>query len=387
MQLYWMMVFVLPSATTHELEGLFRDFLWAQGDSSRGKCKVAWETVCKPVLCGGLGFKRLSSWNRTLITKQLWDLLSKRETLWVRWIWRFRILNGSLWSIIPRPHWSWTFRKMLTVLPMIRPFIFSLLGDGHHTNAWEDVWMGTQPLSRLITYRQFSRLGFDRLTEARVVISTLNGEWPPDWLSSNPIAFAQQVPTLDDSRQDVLTWRHGAVMDSEFSVKLAWRSIDGQHQLVAWAKYVWFKNHIPKHGFCMWTACHSWLPTQDRISSWKENPPDMRCPLCNSCPDSHDHLFFNCVYSREVWRKVKNEVDFWGFPDTWNVIMELLQDSRGPSTTIHRLALSASVYFLWRERNRRIFQNANQPVVQTFKLIRNSIMDRMAWGRITDISS
>src|SRR5581483_7776405 len=67
LQLYWMAVFIFPSSTIHDLEACFRDFLWAQGDSSKGKCKVAWHLVCRPLDCGGLGFKRLSAWNRALI--------------------------------------------------------------------------------------------------------------------------------------------------------------------------------------------------------------------------------------------------------------------------------------------------------------------------------
>lgn len=56
MQLYWMMVYFLPSSIIHELEGLFRDFLWMHGKNSRRKCKVGWDTVCKPILLWWIGF-------------------------------------------------------------------------------------------------------------------------------------------------------------------------------------------------------------------------------------------------------------------------------------------------------------------------------------------
>ena len=76
MQLYWMLVFILPSTIIHDLETLFRDFLWTQGDVSRGKCRIAWDAVCKPIDNGGLGFKRLAIWNRALVTKHIWDIFS-----------------------------------------------------------------------------------------------------------------------------------------------------------------------------------------------------------------------------------------------------------------------------------------------------------------------
>ena len=57
LQLFWMTVFMIPAGIIHELEALFRDFFWAQGHSSRGKCRISWDDVCKPRECGGLGFK------------------------------------------------------------------------------------------------------------------------------------------------------------------------------------------------------------------------------------------------------------------------------------------------------------------------------------------
>ncbi|KAJ9536684.1 hypothetical protein OSB04_un000157 [Centaurea solstitialis] len=382
MQLYWMMVYVVPSAVIHELEGLFRDFLWAQGESSRGKCKLAWESVCKPIACGGLGFKRLATWNRTLITKLIWDLVSKRQTLWVRWIWDNRILTGSFWSIVPKPSWSWIFRKLLGIRPMVRRFFFYQLGNGQHINAWEDNWLAMGPLSSLITYRRFHMMGFNLLSTVRDVLTELNGVWPNDWILANQPAFLNQAPMLADNMDDAIVWRGENNVVADFSVNEAWRSLDGNHLLIPWVKYVWFKYHVPKHAFCMWTACHKRLPTQDRISVWKENPPDLLCPLCNQVPDSHDHLFFSCPFSREVWRRVKNEVDLWGFPEVWSTIMVYLQDNRGPKRMIQKLALSAVVYYLWRERNSRLFRDAKQPSVQIFKLIRRSIMDGMAWKAV-----
>ncbi|KAJ9536534.1 hypothetical protein OSB04_un000286 [Centaurea solstitialis] len=381
MQLYWMMVFVLPSSVIHDLEGMFRDFLWAQGNNSRGKCKVAWDAVCKPIHCGGLGFKRLSLWNRTLITKHIWDLLTNRQTLWVAWIRRYRIMDGSLWSIRPRPNWSWVFRKLLSIRPLVRHFFLHQLGNGLNANAWEDNWFTSIPLSLSISYRHFRMLGFELRSTARDVIVALDGVWPQVWVDSNPNVFVQPIPATIDHLEDTIKWLGPNNVLSVFTVKDAWRSLDGNHQIMSWTKFVWFKYHVPKHGFCMWMACLRRLPTHDRIAVWKENPPDLICPLCNACPDSHNHLFFSCPFSREVWRRVKNEVDLWGFLEIWDAIMEALSDNRGPTTLLRKLALSATIYFIWRERNSRIFRNAKQPPVQVFKRIRSAILDRMAWRK------
>ena len=96
---------------------------------------------------------------------------------------------------------------------------------------------------------------------------------------------------------------------------------------------------IPKHGFCMWMACHNRLPTQDRIILWKQEPPDMKCVLCEQVVDSHRHLFFTCPFSVTIWRQIKREVDLYGFYEDWDAIVDALDSGRGPKLLIQKLAL------------------------------------------------
>ncbi|KAJ9535674.1 hypothetical protein OSB04_un001171 [Centaurea solstitialis] len=378
MQLYWMMVFLLPSSIIHELEKMFREFLWAQGEDARGKCKVAWEKVCAPINCGGLGFKRLALWNRALLTKHIWEIINHRNSLWVNFVWRYRIGNGSFWTIRPRPHWSWCFRKLLLLRPSVRKFIKHRVGDGSTINAWEDTWLTDGPLSSLITYRRYHAVGFHLGSMVSDVVSTCAGAWPQEWTSINPAAFVTPLPTLVHGHSDTIMWADGNTHGSDFTIKGAWKSLSGDITLVPWVKYVWFKSHIPKHSFCMWTACLGRLPTQDHLSIWKENPPDLICSLCECCMDSHDHLFFACPYSKEVWRRIKREVGLHGFPESWASIMDLLNQGRGPVKLVQRLALAATVYFLWVERNTRLFKKTKKVGMQIFKEIRSVIMERMA---------
>lgn len=58
--IYTIMVNNLPAWAIDELEALSRNFLWAGGEqSARGKCTVAWPTVCRPTILGGLGIPDL----------------------------------------------------------------------------------------------------------------------------------------------------------------------------------------------------------------------------------------------------------------------------------------------------------------------------------------
>ncbi|KAJ9552665.1 hypothetical protein OSB04_016710 [Centaurea solstitialis] len=124
------------------------------------------------------------------------------------------------------------------------------------------------------------------------------------------------------------------------------------------------------------------LPTQDRIGTWMLNSTSLSCALCDGCMDSHDHLLFACIYSKELWRRIKVEFGLFGFPEISSDIMDHLSDNRGPSKMVHRLALSGTVYHIWRERNRRIFRGIKQVPIVTYRQIRDQIRLYTASWRI-----
>ncbi|GFZ16285.1 hypothetical protein Acr_25g0006940 [Actinidia rufa] len=57
-----------------------------------GKCTtnkrplVAWKEVTLPKVEGGLGLRDSKAWNKALLSRTLWDIQAKKETLWVQWV-------------------------------------------------------------------------------------------------------------------------------------------------------------------------------------------------------------------------------------------------------------------------------------------------------------
>ncbi|KAJ9536525.1 LOW QUALITY PROTEIN: hypothetical protein OSB04_un000277 [Centaurea solstitialis] len=380
LQLYWMQIFMFPAVVVHDIEKCLRDFLWAQGDSSRGKCKVAWSLVCRPRNCGGLGFKRLTVWNRALLAKNLWSILSNRDCLWVRWIKHFSLKDGVFWMVKRNNRWSWVLAKMMTMRIDIRRFVSYTLGDGRIPNAWEDAWLPCGHLAAFIPYRMIHAASFTTTTTVHELLSVFTTGWPNDWSTRFPILANTPLPNLVAGTHDVISWDATSSGDRNFSVHRAYNSFMGPVQVLQWTKGVWFKGHIPKHSFCLWLACLQRHPTQDRILEWKHDPPDMKCSLCNMCMDSHDHLFFRCTVANQVWLKVLDNLHWNNFPDTWDAIFHCLSDTDlAPKSLRHRLALAAAVYTIWCERNRRLFTGVEQPVPHLVASILSIVEERVAW--------
>ncbi|GJY48856.1 RNA-directed DNA polymerase, eukaryota, reverse transcriptase zinc-binding domain protein [Tanacetum coccineum] len=99
MQIYWAYVFLLPKNVIYEINKILKGFLWCQGELTKGKAKISWKSVCKPKEQGGLGIKNLQLWNETLLIKQLWNVIVKKNTIWVKWV-NSEILRGkSIWEV------------------------------------------------------------------------------------------------------------------------------------------------------------------------------------------------------------------------------------------------------------------------------------------------
>ncbi|XP_019260266.1 PREDICTED: uncharacterized protein LOC109238290 [Nicotiana attenuata] len=93
---------------------------------------------------------------------------------------------------------------------------------------------------------------------------------------------------------------------------------------------------------------------------------DVTCCLCNSEEQTIDHLFFKCTYSSRVWTAMLQWQGIQRQPMMWANELEWAgKYYRGRSTIaeLYKLVLAGTLYYIWQERNCRIFKGVQRPEV------------------------
>nr|GEU73608.1 hypothetical protein [Tanacetum cinerariifolium] len=304
MHIYWASMFILPFRVLINIERIIRRFLW------KGGSKVAWEAVCLPKDEGGLGVRRLDTFNKALMVSHIWKLLSLKESLWVKWVHIYKLKGRNFLDIPIRSRLSWGWRKVLQIRPLIREYIWEVFHDG--------IW--SWPMELCSKYLQLHNI------QCRC---------------SNP-------------NNDRLEWRDEGGMVKPFLVSMVWATIRHRNPKADWYAVVWFPYCIPRHAFNLWLIINRKLKTQDKVASWEVSD----------------------LLMTQVWHYMKS---FAALPNSNEVFQQILLEvisfskRKSPKSVIAKLVLAASAYFIWQERNWRMFKNNKRTVQQVRECIYSTV--------------
>ncbi|GJW32962.1 reverse transcriptase domain, reverse transcriptase zinc-binding domain protein [Tanacetum coccineum] len=220
------------------------------------------------------------------------------------------------------------------------------------------------------------RAGLTHNSRVMDIIQDGAWNWPHDLLSKYPILSICHVPTVAN-RADCLVWRDSQGADKPFSVAQVWNDIRPRDSQVEWYPVVWFASCIPRHAFNLWLVVRRKLKTQDLVSIWDvSNYLGSLCSLCELQPDSHDHLFFECPFAIEVWDRVKGYAGLDSSnPNIYDIISDLIPIARRRLmlSIVAKLVVAALTYYIWQERNWRLFKKGKRNPNQICECIRASV--------------
>ncbi|KAF8394791.1 hypothetical protein HHK36_018727 [Tetracentron sinense] len=167
---------------------------------------------------------------------------------------------------------------------------------------------------------------------------------------------------LRDTVGDRIVWTEAA--NGSYSLSSAWDLVRNRFAPVPWNSIIWFSENIPRQSFIAWMDFRESLLTLDKLLR-RNIIQSSTCVFCRRYPETHNHLFFACRFTKNVWRSIlrtsrirHRPADVWHEEITW-VINHF--KGQGFVSKIKRLSLCATIYHIWTERNRRIFENHYYP--------------------------
>ncbi|KAG7559476.1 Ribonuclease H-like superfamily [Arabidopsis thaliana x Arabidopsis arenosa] len=221
---YTMACFKLPMTICQQIASIMADFWWKSKRESKGMHWKAWAQLSRPKDEGGLGFKDIEGFNIALLGKQLWRMISKKESLMAR-VYKSRYfsksdpLNAPLGS---RPSFAW--KSIHEAQELLRQGTRAVIGNGASTDIWQHQWIQAKPAKAVQAVKKIPQSQYRFLSSLKYVKDLLDRsgrEWKVDLLSDLfPENIKNQIIQIRPrgcKTSDRIAWDY--TRDGHYSVK------------------------------------------------------------------------------------------------------------------------------------------------------------------------
>lgn len=269
----------------------------------------------------------------------------------------------------------------------LRPMAMQLtrkeINSGANTSFWYDNWSNLGPLIEFIGERGSMDLGIPKnaTVEHAIQIYRTRGHRVYSLRMIGQEILTLKSRGLNQFDDECLWMRENGEFKPGFLTAQTWNITRRKDPKVAWFKGVWFAEGTPKFSFIVWLAVQNRLATGDRILRWNAQAIST-CWLCQSEIETRDHLFFDCAYSKEVWKGTVKNMAGLGDIHQWSRVLQAVTNGcQGKELTfLMRYSFQMVVYAIWHERNIR---RVGEPSQHAVCLI--SRLDKMMRNKITSL--
>ncbi|KAL0409532.1 UNVERIFIED_CONTAM: putative ribonuclease H protein [Sesamum radiatum] len=286
---YCMSCFKLPDSLLREIKSIAANFFWSNAECNKIHW-VSWDKMCITKKDGGLGFRKMQTFNIAMLAKQGWRIMTNPQLLISRILKaRYFPNNDFLHAKIGYTS-SFTWRSILAARYVISKGIRWRVGDGQSIRVWNDPW-----LPRPSTFLPI----------------TTQSLFLPDLRS---------IPLGQFSWADTIVWHYNN--NGKFSVKSAAhlaQSIATEHRSAlggqcstsfgSW-KFIWYTKVPNKVKVFLWRLCKEAIPTSYNLLR-RRCAVEKACLTCSDDTENSKHVLLECPYARQVRKSFDDEQFNW----------------------------------------------------------------------------
>ncbi|XP_058749287.1 uncharacterized protein LOC131622279 [Vicia villosa] len=361
---YIMSCYRLPSGVCDEIESLLAKFWWGAKNGERKLHWLSWDKLASSKGSGGMGFRGISNFNTSLLGKHFWRLLKVDNSLFAR-VFKSRYYpNCSIKEAALGYNPSYAWRSILSAKDCVCTGSSWRIGTGSKVSVWKDNWV--PGFTRGLPLIPNSLVGREAVVSDLINHST--SCWNRDLIvgSFGPL-IAHKILSLPLSWrtvEDELIWT--CEKNGVYSVKSAYHKLQsesmskkpsssGSNFNQVW-KRIWHHHLQPRVKSFLWRLGKNILPTRTNLQR-KGISLDCVCPLCGLEPESTNHLFLQCNFSKAV--HFSSPLGVRVPPDM--DVLEWLKICLDSTDTLCSQMLCSLLWKIWEARNLLLFQKTAKP--------------------------
>ncbi|XVF17816.1 hypothetical protein REPUB_Repub10bG0157100 [Reevesia pubescens] len=268
--------------------------------------------MCQSKADGGLGFRSMEKFNKAMLCKQGWRLLTETKTLAyhvlkAKYFPDTNFLNSKLGS-----HPSLTWRSIWGTKRLLERGTRWRVGNGSNIRVWQDKWLPTKEPFILQTPHSLSQADW----RVEVLIDKDSMTWKKEMIHNifpreDADTFCS-IPLCTTGGNDILVWHYDR--KGQYTVRSGYRllcsSTPGNNVSLASAsspagkrvsELLWRANVPPKLRVFAWKAVNDILPTFDNLSK-RNIDVDRQCSRCFGHNETALHVLRDCAFADGVWK-------------------------------------------------------------------------------------
>ena len=273
MPTFAMTCFELPGSLCKRIHStLTTRFWWDPSETKKRICWVSWDKLTKPKNIEGLGFRDIQQFNRALLGKLAWRIVTKPDCLMARTLLEKYCHNKAFLKTTYSASASHGWRGVLKGRDVLIQHLGKVVGNGNSIRLWHDPWLSTSSPKAVegpLTLDDKDLAVVDVLTRETCI-----------W---NRAALEKQFPTLLDEilllhpsttgAEDSYAWLQPS--SGSYTTKSVYMSLQRKGALQElnarllasfnWYRFVWNTQAFPKIQVFLWKTIQNVLPTEENL--------------------------------------------------------------------------------------------------------------------------
>uniref|UniRef100_A0A803Q7N5 Reverse transcriptase n=1 Tax=Cannabis sativa TaxID=3483 RepID=A0A803Q7N5_CANSA len=359
---YIMSCFRISKGILKEMESMIARFQWGSTTNKHKLHWGNWKKLCRLKEQGGMGFRDLEDFNKAMLAKQGWKLITEPESLMARVLKALYFPQGNFMNANIGHYGSTVWRSILWGREILLQGSRWCVGNGCTIRINEDAWL---PRGRPFSLR--TKVLLPEGTTLDKLINTA-GKWKINevysWFHKDDIPWVLGIIPLTSS-PDWMSWSLNN--NGKYSVASGYKTrfihtnlaeCSNAAPLKAWWKFIWSSKLIPKMKNFIWRVFNQWLPTKIELSK-RGMSLETNCDWCQEKEEDICHALWFCPKVLKIWKLAGFDTqNFIHMPKASDVLF-YLWGKLPKEDLIQFIGLS---WLIWQCRNIFIFKHQVQEI-------------------------